>query len=165
MCRCFGLFDGPKGPETTPVYGCLRTRPTSVLARRFNSEAYRKLPVVGPPVGLEGTDNTPAKGQQNLKGFLQSKCAQEQGTVAKEPGNAAHAGRVNAGLQEGAAGRGNGASRGVLNFWLHPCPANASLYEHSDQMKLDQLFARMLVQTIRCARCAFPQTPQHCSIS
>lgn len=56
-CRCFGLFDGPKGAESTPVYGCLRTRPTSVLAKRLNSEAYRTLPAEShaPPSAHAGT--------------------------------------------------------------------------------------------------------------
>lgn len=74
MYRCFGLFDGPKGPESTPVYGSLRTRPTSVLARRFNAEAYRTLPIEGAAlVAPGGSSQKPAAaGQRTLENCMRS---------------------------------------------------------------------------------------------
>jgi hypothetical protein len=43
---CFGLFDQPKCPESTPVSGVLRRMPTSGLTNRLNWDAYRSLAVV-----------------------------------------------------------------------------------------------------------------------
>ncbi len=43
--RCFGLFDGPKAPEGTPVYGSLRQRPTAGLTKRLNAARYLALAV------------------------------------------------------------------------------------------------------------------------
>ncbi|KAG2425702.1 hypothetical protein HXX76_013544 [Chlamydomonas incerta] len=40
---CFGLFDGPKDPASTPVTGTLRRRPTSSHARRLDPAAYEAL--------------------------------------------------------------------------------------------------------------------------
>ncbi|KAG2452956.1 hypothetical protein HYH02_002293 [Chlamydomonas schloesseri] len=40
---CFGLFDGPKDPASTPITGTLRRRPTSSHARRLDPAAYEAL--------------------------------------------------------------------------------------------------------------------------
>ena len=39
--RCFGLFDGPKQADTTPIMGSLRSRPTAVMGRRLNAEVQQ----------------------------------------------------------------------------------------------------------------------------
>ena len=36
---CFGLFDGPKQPESTALLGQLRSRPTSVMGRKMSAGA------------------------------------------------------------------------------------------------------------------------------
>ena len=83
--RCFGLFDGPKGPETTPVFGCLRTRPTSVLARRFNAEAYRALPLEGQEAaGAFQQVPSRAPGQRTLEGCMRGSAQKRAGGAAQE---------------------------------------------------------------------------------
>jgi hypothetical protein len=42
---CFGLFDGPKAAESTPIYGSLRQRTTASISRRLNAAAFRALAI------------------------------------------------------------------------------------------------------------------------
>ncbi|KAK9817818.1 hypothetical protein WJX72_002689 [[Myrmecia] bisecta] len=42
---CYGQFDGPKGSDSTPIYGSLRMRPTSSISKRLDPAAYRQLAV------------------------------------------------------------------------------------------------------------------------
>ena len=45
--RCFGLFDGPKQPESTAIFGQLRSRPTSMMGRRLNAGAHLAATCLG----------------------------------------------------------------------------------------------------------------------
>ncbi|KAK9806535.1 hypothetical protein WJX73_008373 [Symbiochloris irregularis] len=119
---CFGLFDGPKNPEATAVYGCLRTRPTSVMARRFNAESYRTLPVEGPSSrGGGGTVHVqaPAPGQRTLADCVQRsqpnsskqvspKAAGAAGKQAQGPGQ----GHEDSTGQPATPGPSNGQAKG-----------------------------------------------------
>ena len=46
VCRCFGLFDGPKAPEK-PVLGTIRARPPAMHSKRFSAQALRGALLLG----------------------------------------------------------------------------------------------------------------------
>lgn len=42
---CYGQFDKPMGPESTPIYGKLRKRDTSVVGNKLDVATYRSLAI------------------------------------------------------------------------------------------------------------------------
>lgn len=48
---CFGMYDGPKGSDSTPVYGSIAKRPTSSIQRRLNAANFLALPVEAAALG------------------------------------------------------------------------------------------------------------------
>ena len=51
---CYGQFDKPMGPESTPIFGKLRKRDTSVVGNKLDPATYRNLVIEADSADIGG---------------------------------------------------------------------------------------------------------------
>jgi hypothetical protein len=106
--RCFGLFDAPKAPDSTPVYGALRQRPTSGLTKRINAARYLALAitphVVAAAAAAAAANAKPGGGQPTLAQLFEKAAPASAAAAGAAVAHAGGAKRAGARAQPTVAG-------------------------------------------------------------